>query len=522
MTALLGKHAAAKGDHPALIDERGTTSWAEAESRINRLIHGLRSMGLAAGDTISVVSGNRREWYEVAGAVSHAGIRYVPVNWHWSAAELAYVLENSDSRAMIVEDQFLDLAREALARDDAPDLGGRVVVIGEPDDLGTAYEELLAAHPDDEPDDQGLGGPMFYTSGTTGRPKGVASGGPLGGGNADPAILELIGAGLTGTLDVPADGTTLIVGPVYHSAQWAWSFLPFIAGSTIVSRHRFDPAEMLRLIDEHAVTNIHLVPTQFVRLLRLDDATRTAFDGSSLECVWHGAAPCSPDVKRRMLDWWGPVVHEYYGSTEGSVVTAIRGDEWPDHPTSVGRSLGMVEIHILDDDGGDVETGESGTIWMKNLMGTEFEYHKDKEKTEANRRDGGLFTTGDVGFLDGEGYLHLSDRKIDMIISGGVNIYPAEIEGVLVTHPAVADAAVFGIPNEEFGEEVKGAVKLLDGHEPSDELADAIRDHVRGELAGYKVPRSIDFEDDFPRTETGKLYKRLLRDRYWQEAGRSI
>ncbi len=526
MTVLFAPHAAAHGDRPALIDERGSTRWTETEQRMNRLVHLFRSLGLASGDVIAVVSGNRREWFELMGAATHAGLRYVPVNWHWSADELAYVLGDAGARALFAEDQFAHVAADALGRlpaDAAAALDGRAVLIGSTDgapDGFTGLEHLLADQPDDEPAEQELGGPMFYTSGTTGRPKGVRSSSFGGGG--DPALMQLVGAGLTSALDVPADGTTLIVGPCYHSAQWAWSFLPFVAGSTIVSRHRFDAAETLRLIDAHEVTNIHLVPTQFVRLLRVDDATKDAFDGSSLKAVWHGAAPCPPEVKRQMLEWWGPVVHEYYGSTEGSVVTAIRGHEWPDRPTSVGRSMGTVEVQVLDDDGTPRPTGESGTIWMHSLMGADFEYHNDPAKTAESHRDGGWFTTGDVGWLDEEGYLHLSDRKIDMIISGGVNIYPAEIEGVLATHPAVDDAAVFGVPDEEFGEQVKAAVQLVEGHDASEATTESIRGHVREHLAGYKVPRSVDYVTQLPRTPTGKLAKRLLRDPYWAGTGRSI
>jgi long-chain acyl-CoA synthetase len=332
----------------------------------------------------------------------------------------------------------------------------------------------------------------------------------------------MIGAGLSQMLKIPSDGATLLCGPVYHSAQWAFSFLPLLTGSRIVMRHRFVPEETLEIIDRHAITNVHLVPTQFHRLLRADEAARQAFSGESLQIVWHGAAPCPPQVKRGMIDWWGPVVAEYYGSTEGSIVTTASAAEWLERPGTVGKCSPMVEVTIRGDEGEILPPGQSGQIYVKNLMGSDFEYHGEPAKTAEVHLEPGTFTFGDIGYLDDAGYLFLSDRKIDMIISGGVNIYPAEIEAVLVTHPAVEDAAVFGIPNEEFGEEVKAAVTLRPGHRPDEALAAELIAHCREHLAGYKAPRSIDFEDELPRSETGKLYKRLLRDRYWQNSERRI
>jgi long-chain acyl-CoA synthetase len=515
------KIAEQRGSDTALIDERGETTWQALDERSNRLVNAFRDLGLAAGDVIAIYAGNCREYYEAMMAASHAGLMYVPVNWHFSPEELAYVIANSGARALIAEGQFLETASAAIARDETPDLAQCIAIRAEaPDDEFTDYEALLAAASADEPEEQVLGGPMFYTSGTTGRPKGVrsstfAAGGPL-------EMMELVGGGLSQMLGIPSDGTTYVCGPVYHSAQWAFSFLPLLVGSRVVMRHRFDPAESLGIMDTYKVTNVHLVPTQFHRFLKLDDADRERFDGSSLVVVWHGAAPCPPETKRRMIEWWGEVVSEYYGSTEGSIVTQINATEWLERPGSVGQAGAMVEITIRDDDGKEQPVGESGQIYVKNLMGSDFEYHNEPEKTADVHLEPGVFTFGDIGYFDEDGYLYLSDRKIDMIISGGVNIYPAEIEAVLVQHPAVEDAAVFGIPNDEFGEEVKAAVQLTAGQQGDEALTETLIEFCREHLAHYKAPRSVDYEEEFPRHETGKLYKRLLRDRYWQEQGRSI
>ena len=519
MAQLLKPIVEGRGTQSAVVDGRTHRDWQTFDARVNQLINGLRDLGLGAGDTISVYAGNSVEYYEIMAAATHAGIIFVPVNWHFTPEELAYVIDNSESKLLIADAEFTANAAAAAARGETPGLQHCLTIGGQAEGFGE-FEALIAGASADEPADQGLGGPMFYTSGTTGRPKGVRS--STFGAGAPLEVMELIGGGLTGMLSIPADGTTLICGPVYHSAQWAFSFLPMMAGSTVVARHKFDPAEILTLIDEHEVTNVHLVPTQFHRLLKLDEATRSAFDGSSLAAVWHGAAPCPPDVKRRMIDWWGPVVHEYYGSTEGSIVTTVTASEWLEKPGSLGKASPMVEIYIIDDDGNRVPAGTSGQIYVKNLMGSDFEYHKEPEKTAEAHLEPGVFTFGDVGYLDEDGYLFMSDRKIDMIISGGVNIYPAEIEAALLSHPAVIDAAVFGIPNDEFGEEVKAAVELAEGQTGSEALTEALLAHCRAHLAGYKTPRSVDYVDALPRHETGKLYKRILRDAYWEGAGRKI
>jgi len=507
-------------DDVALIDADGERTWGELDDRVNRLVNGLRARGLATGDTVAIVAGNRREWFELAMACAHGGWTYVPVNWHWVARELAYVVDNSDAVALVADDRFLDVATAATATPEFARCRLRLAMGDAPPAGFQSYEAFVASGSPDEPDDQQAGAPMFYTSGTTGFPKGVRSTViPTG---ADPAMLGAVSQMFLGLLGVPADGVSLLCGPAYHSAQWAFSMLPLSAGSSVVMRHKFDPAETLELIDRHAVTNLHLVPTQFIRMLKLPDAVRAAFRGDALVAAVHGAAPCPQPVKRQMIEWWGPKITEYYGGTESGFLTVITAEEWLRKPGSVGRVTPLAELLIVKDDGTLGGPNEPGQIYWKSRSGADFRYHKDDAKTAAAHREPGVGTLGDVGYLDEDGYLFMSDRKIDMIISGGVNIYPAEIEGVLVGHPAVADAAVFGVPNDEFGEEVKAAVELAPGHAPSDALAEELIAHCRQQLAGYKAPRSIDFEAQLPRAPTGKLMKRLLRDRYWEGAGRAI
>ena len=518
MAELIAPHVAAKPDEPALIDDRGTVTWAELDERVNRLINGLRDAGLEAGDTIALMAGNQREFFEVTAAAAHSSLVVIPVNWHWVTDELAYVLADSGATAIVVDQRWLDVAVEACER--TPSVTLRIAVSDRPPAGFVSYEELIAAASAAEPADQGTGGPMFYTSGTTGFPKGVK--GQLSTLGQPMATSAFVAAAVGDMFGLPAGGVALICGPAYHSAQWVFSMLPLVNGATLVTQHQFDPAELLALVDRHGVTNMHLVPTQFVRLLKLPGDVRAGFDGASLVQVIHGAAPCPPQVKRSMIDWWGPKITEYYGGTEGGFLSKITADEWLAHPGSIGKAMPIVEVIITDDDGNRLGPNETGQIWFHNLMGGDFEYHNAPEKTAAAHLEPGVGTLGDVGYVDDEGFLFMADRKIDMIISGGVNIYPAEIEGVLVTHPAVADAAVFGVPHDEMGEEVKAAVELVPGVEASDELLAELVQHTRAHLAGYKAPRSIDVVAVMPRNEAGKLQKRQLRDPYWADAGRSI
>ena len=526
MATLTATHAADRGAEAALTDADGVTTWADLDERVNRIVNGLRDRGLAAGDTVAIVAGNRREWFELAMACAHGGWTYVPVNWHWVADELAYVFDDADVTAVFVDARYAD--QMATALDD--DRSARVrLVVGLPldgsygavvhDARFVPLDEVVAEGSPDEPAEQRLGGPMFYTSGTTGRPKGVR-GALSGNTELAPDIMQLIAASFGNWLPIP--GRTLLCGPAYHSAQWAYSFLPMVGGSSVVMQHRYDSAEVLELIDRHGCTNVHLVPTQMKRLLDLPDHVKRGYDGSSMEAVWHGAAPCPPRVKEGLIEWWGPKITEYYGSTEGSIISTISSEEWLQKGGSVGKPVETVEVIVVDEAGQRVGVGEEGTLYFRNLMGMGFEYHKDPSKTEAAHLEPGVFTTGDVGYLDHDGYLWLSDRRIDMIISGGVNIYPAEIEGVLAVHPEVADVAVIGVPDDEFGEQVKAVVQPAEGVEPDAELAERLVSYCREHLAGYKAPKTVDFVDEIPRTGTGKIQKRPLRDPYWVGRDRRI
>ncbi len=505
-------------DELALVDSHRRLTWAQFDERVNRVAHALLDAGIRRGDHIAMLMGNRSEFMEVLGAALELGVTVTPVNWHFNDEEVAYVVENCDARALVVDEPFLEAAASAGSL-----AGLRLKLVTGTSSVGgfDAYEAALhASSPERLPLDGEPGGFMLYTSGTTGRPKGVERRLAMPGQNVESVLgfMSMMGT----PLGIKADGVHLVTGPLYHAAPIGMGSIAFNSGNALVIMEHWSPEETLRLIEEHRVTNTHLVPTMFIRLLRLPDDVRAAFDPSSLESVIHGAAPCPEWAKRGMIEWWGPVLYEYYGATEGGLTT-ITSEDWLAHPGSVGRTLPVFAVEIRDDDGTLVPTGETGSIYFRSLMSAEtFNYYKDDSKTAEAHLEPGVFTLGDVGRLDGEGYLYLTDRKKDLIISGGVNIYPAEVEQALTTHPAVADVAVFGIPNDEWGEEVKAAVELIPGNEPSPELEAELIAHCREKIAHYMCPRSVDFEAELPRHTTGKLYKRLLRDKYWQREGRFI
>ncbi|HJM98267.1 MAG TPA: AMP-binding protein [Acidimicrobiales bacterium] len=521
MPKLLDGIVSSKGSEVAVTDEYGKTTWQEFDNRVRRLINGLKTSGIGPGDTIAMMMGNRRECFEIFQAAAHLGVTYVPVNWHWVADELAYVLDDADVKALLVGERFTDIALDALSDNRAERVDLSIVVGGKCEGLNDYEEFLASSSTDDLPEnEQLLGGPMFYTSGTTGRPKGVR-GSLSGGGEIPTEIMQLMGASMENY--VPSGGRSLLVGPVYHSAQWAFTFMPMVNGSSVVMRHKFDGAETVQLIDSEEITNIHLVPTQFKRMLDADPKIKERFSGASLDAVWHGAAPCPASWKKSMLEWFGPKVHEYYGSTEGAFISTIRADDWLQKGGSVGKPVETVEVIVVDDEGQRVEEpNASGTLYFRNLMGTDFEYHKAPEKTAEAHLEPGVFTTGDIGYLDDDGYLWLSDRKIDMIISGGVNIYPAEIEAVIAEHNGVADVSVIGVPNEEFGEEVKAIIECSEKFTGDENFTREILQLCNDKLAGYKRPKSIDFIDELPRTGTGKILKRTLREPYWADHDRKI
>ncbi|MFF0718308.1 AMP-binding protein [Micromonospora sp. NPDC003816] len=504
---------------PALTDADGELDWTELDARVNRWIRLLRAEGLRVGDTMAVVCGNRRETFEALLAALHAGVTVVPVNWHLTAPEIAYLLADSESRLVLTEPAYAPVVDQAVR---TAAVRVRQLVTGESDvGDGVAVEPRLAGLAADEPPDQVCGSTMLYTSGTTGAPKGVRNG--LFRAGAPFGRVERLLAYAGHALHVPARGAVLLVGPWYHSAQLFFALLPLLRGSRLVLHERFDPQAFLATVAAHRITACHLVPTQFVRLLRLDDAVRADADVRSLRVVWHGGGPCPVEVKRQMIEWWGPVVVEYYAATEAGVVTLIGAEEWLRRPGSVGRPVPPNEVVILDPDGVALPPGRPGRVFVRRAGGKTFEYHNAPEKTRDAHLGPGVFTYGETGHLDEEGYLYLTGRARDLIISGGVNIYPAEVQAVLQEHPAVRDAAVTGEPDDEYGERVVAVVEL-DPHRLDPAAAPQVLEaFCRRSLAGFKVPRRWRFVAELPRDGTGKLRHDVLREllRPQTTAGRS-
>ncbi|MPZ80686.1 MAG: AMP-binding protein [Actinophytocola sp.] len=491
-------------------DERQLT-YQELAAAADRYGRGFQAMGLAPGDAIVVMLPNGTDLTSVYFGAFQTGLYVVMVNWHLVGAEVAYLIEDSGAKAFVAHERFAEVAADAAARSGVP----ATFAVG--DVPGFAPLERLGEGESGRPDVRTAGSPMLYTSGTTGRPKGVRR--PLTG--TDPDAVPPAATWFFGIFDLhPFDGHVHICGsPMYHTAVLNFVANSVQLGHTAVLMDRWRPEEMLALIERHRVTHSHMVPTQFHRLLELPAETRSTYDLSSLRVMIHGAAPCPPQVKRRMLDWWGPVVTEYYAATEGGG-TAISATEWLAKPGSVGKPWPGSVVTVLDESGAPVPTGTPGLVYMR--MGvSNFEYHKDEAKTRA-ARVGDLFTLGDIGYLDDDGYLYLCDRKSDLIISGGVNVYPAEIENELACHPKVADVAVFGVPNPHWGEEIKAVVQLTAGVAPGDALTDELLAFAADRLAKFKMPRTIDYVSELPRDPNGKLYKRKLRDPYWAGRDRAI
>jgi long-chain acyl-CoA synthetase len=510
----LAQHAVERPDQPCFVMARSgeVVTQADYERRCNRLANLLYAHGLRRMDHFSIFMENNSRYLECCGAGERSGLFYTCVNSHLTADELAFILNDSRSKVLVTSRAKLAVVGEALKQ--CPDITLCLVVDGAPlPATGPIVDFASATHefPSTPLEHEYLGTSMLYSSGTTGRPKGILR--PL----PEMAPTENLGVFdfLRTLWHYRAGMTYLSPAPLYHSAPQAAVGLTLRMGGTAVIMEQFDPEEYLALVEKYHVTHSQLVPTMFSRMLKLPEDVRTRYDLSSLEIAVHAAAPCPVPVKEQMIAWWGPIVHEYYGATEGLGFTACDSAEWLAHRGTVGRVL-LGELHILDDDMNECPQGTPGTIWFKTA--TPFEYFNDPSRTTESRSvDGSMSTVGDVGYVDADGFLYLTDRKTYMIISGGVNIYPQECENLLITHPKVADAAVFGVPNEDLGEEVKAVVQVMPGIETGPALEAELIAFCQTHLARQKCPRSIDFEAELPRLPTGKLYKRLLRDRYWAD-----
>jgi len=481
----------------------GERTFAELDARANQVAHALRAAGLGPGDGVALVCSNRPEFAEVHQAALRSGLRLTTVNWHLTGPEIDYIVRDCEAKAIIADAKFADAVAKGVGSNDTLLL--RLAIGGEIPGF-SSYDATVAGQSTDAIADPQLGRTMLYTSGTTGRPKGVERQGPARPAGESPLYQAIIAA----SREKP-DGVHLCTGPLYHAAPLAFSLaLPLSLGVGVVLMDGWDAAEMLRLIEKHRVTQTHVVPTMFHRLLSLPDDVRRGHDVSSLSFILHGAAPCPVDVKKRAIEWFGPVIFEYYAATEGGG-TYVTSPDWLTKPGTVGRPYTEDTIRIYREDGTEADVGEIGTVYMKAAL--PFRYHNDEEKTKASYR-GDYFTVGDHGYLDDDGYLFLTGRIAELIISGGVNIYPAEVDAALLNHPAVADAGTIGVPDDEWGERVVAVVELREGHEPSDALAAELIAWCRDNLAHYKCPRRIEFLDELPRHDNGKLYRRRLRELY--------
>ena len=489
-----------------------SVSYGELEDRSLRCAQMLRALGLRNGDGIAICMDNNPWYFELCWAAQRSGLYYTAISSKLTAPEVEYIVRDAGARVL-----FLSLSQRGMAPELAAglrDVAELFAVDGHiagcrdyAQESGSFGAEPLA--------DATAGADFLYSSGTTGRPKGIRV---ALSGEAPDAVSPLTGL-LAHLYGFDSETVYLSPAPLYHAAPLRFSMTVHRFGGTVVVMERFDAAQSLALIEKYRITHSQWVPTMFVRMLKLPDAERLAHDLSSHRCAIHAAAPCPKDVKQRMIDWWGPIIIEYYAGSEGNGLCTIRSEEWLAHPGSVGRPVFGVP-HVLDDDGNELPAGQEGAIYFSG--GVEFVYHNDPEKTAASRSAAGWTTLGDIGYLDAEGYLYLTDRKANMIISGGVNIYPQETENLLVMHPAVMDVAVFGVPDEDFGESVKAVVQPVDINSAGPDLERELIAWCRERLSHIKCPKSIDFEAELPRHPTGKLYKRLLRDRYWGKQGSRI
>lgn len=498
-------HAAATPDRPAIImaNSGATMTYAELDARSNQVAHLLRGHGLQRGDTVAIFLENCLDYLAIAWGAQRAGLVYVAMATKLTADEAGYII--NDSGAQVI---FAGASLGAVAAN-LPVVKARYA-LGGPIAGHASYEDAVAAQPVTRIADESPGRDMLYSSGTTGRPKGVRGALPQGPLDAAEALTMMVGM----LYNFGPDMVYLSPAPLYHAAPLRYCMSVHRFGGTVIVMEKFDPEQYLALVEKYRVTQSQLVPTMFVRMLKLPDETRAKYDLSSLQVAIHAAAPCPVDVKHAMIDWWGPKIYEYYSATEGAGFTSITPQEWLAKPGSVGKSI-LGEIRVLGDDDAPVGPGETGRIFFHG--GGEFSYHNDPEKTASVRTEHGA-TFGDIGHVDADGYLFLTDRASYMIISGGVNIYPQEAENVLTMHPKVGDVAVFGVPDSVMGEAVKAVIRPADGVTPGPELEAELLGFIRERLSHVKCPKSIDFIDEMPRHDTGKLYKRLLKDRYWAKA----
>jgi long-chain acyl-CoA synthetase len=512
--------AQAEPEWIAAVDPDGTEHTAGSLlARADRLVHGLRALGVEKGDGICGLVPNGTEGLVLYLAALQAGWYYTPINWHLTGPEIGYIVADSEAKAFFVHDRYAE--EGARGAEESGIDPRRRFAFGKVEGF-RPYEELVDGQPDTLPEDRTNGATMHYTSGTTGRPKGVRRG--LAGIDPDDSaelmsfLLTLFGIQPGSPAGQPPQAH-LVTSPNYHTAVTQFGGTALHMGHTLVYMDNWKAEDCLRLIEKYSITNTHMVPTHFKRLVSLPAEVCERYDVSSMKWAIHAAAPCPVPLKQQMLDWWGDCIWEYYAATEGGGTIASPQD-WRDHPGTVGKAWPIAELLIVDENNDAVPTGTPGTIYMK-MAGATFEYKGDKEKTEKNRLKD-YFTVGDIGYLTDDGFLFLSDRKADMIISGGANIYPAEIENEIVMHPKVADVAVFGIPDEEWGEQIKAVVEPAEGVAPGPDLAADILSSLEGRLAKMKWPRSIDFIEVMPREPNGKLLKRKLRDPYWKDHERAI
>jgi acyl-CoA synthetase (AMP-forming)/AMP-acid ligase II len=509
-----GAHAATRPDHPAVImaGTGQTMTYAELDEEANRLSQLFRSLGLQPGDHVAFCMENHPRFLAVAWGCHYAGLYYTAMSSRLTDDEMQYIINDCGARAFITTAYKREAAEKLLGQ--APNVETWLMIDGTVDGF-ESYEDTIAAQPAEPLEGRIAGADMLYSSGTTGKPKGVKP--PMPSQPLDAAGTSVYGL-MALLFGLTEDTVYLSPAPLYHAAPLRFCMGAQMGGATVVVMERFDPEEALALIEKHQATLSQWVPTMFIRMLKLPDEVRAKYDVSSMQAAVHAAAPCPVEVKRRMIEWWGPVLHEYYAGTEGNGFVYTNSEDWLAHPGSVGKAL-IGSLHIVDEETGEeVPVGEAGTVYFEGENAATFQYHNDPEKTEKSRdpKGRGWSTLGDVGRLDEDGFLYLTDRKAYMIISGGVNIYPQEAENVLAMHPKVYDVAVFGIPNEDFGEEVKAVVQPAEGVEPGPDLERELIAFCREKLADVKCPRSVDFRDELPRHPTGKLYKRLLKDEYWQ------